>query len=196
VCGRRPVRPGHGMQPQTHRRPLLPCRLNSTGLRGTASGTASTAVGTARGTQRQLLRPSLQCRALARFMVYKVCWFKDLTSRCSDVDILAAFDDALRDGVHMVSASLGSTPPLMPRAVRDEHRDRVVPRDADGGRDGALGGERQAGRGDGAERLAVGDHRRRQHTIDRRFPTVITLGNDASVVVSFLDVPSLFGMLA
>ena len=44
----------------------------------------------------------------ARLAVYKV-WYKDLTGRCSDVDILAAFDDALCDGVHVVSASLGSS---------------------------------------------------------------------------------------
>ncbi|KAK1320214.1 hypothetical protein QJS10_CPA03g01330 [Acorus calamus] len=40
----------------------------------------------------------------ARIAVYKVCWFDG----CQDVDILAAFDDAIADGVDIVSVSLGS----------------------------------------------------------------------------------------
>lgn len=50
----------------------------------------------------------------ARVAVYKVCWFKDFQGRCSEADILAAFDDALHDGVDVISVSLGSSPPLMP----------------------------------------------------------------------------------
>ncbi|XP_020588217.1 LOW QUALITY PROTEIN: cucumisin-like [Phalaenopsis equestris] len=38
----------------------------------------------------------------ARIAVYKVCW-----SGCSDVDILAAFDDAIADGVDIISISIG-----------------------------------------------------------------------------------------
>ncbi|KAK1271741.1 hypothetical protein QJS04_geneDACA016197 [Acorus gramineus] len=34
----------------------------------------------------------------ARIAVYKVCWFDD----CHDVDILAAFDDAIADGVDLI----------------------------------------------------------------------------------------------
>lgn len=40
---------------------------------------------------------------LARLAIYKVCW--DIG--CSDIDIMAAFDDALDDGVDMISLSLG-----------------------------------------------------------------------------------------
>ncbi|KZV19416.1 hypothetical protein F511_08757 [Dorcoceras hygrometricum] len=41
---------------------------------------------------------------ISRIAVYKACW----TSGCYDADLLAAFDDAIRDGVHILSVSLGS----------------------------------------------------------------------------------------
>jgi hypothetical protein len=46
--------------------------------------------------------------------VYKVCWGKNLDGNCAEADILAAFDDALHDGVNIISASFGSDPPLTP----------------------------------------------------------------------------------
>lgn len=44
---------------------------------------------------------------MARIAVYKTCW----RSACYDVDLLAAFDDATRDGVHILSLSLGADSP-------------------------------------------------------------------------------------
>ncbi|XP_004512298.1 subtilisin-like serine-protease S isoform X2 [Cicer arietinum] len=44
---------------------------------------------------------------MARIAVYKTCW----NSGCYDVDLLAAFDDAIRDGVHIISLSLGPESP-------------------------------------------------------------------------------------
>jgi subtilisin family serine protease len=44
---------------------------------------------------------------MARIAVYKSCW----DSGCYDVDLLAAFDDAIRDGVHILSLSLGAQSP-------------------------------------------------------------------------------------
>ncbi|CAI9299037.1 unnamed protein product [Lactuca saligna] len=44
---------------------------------------------------------------MARVAVYKTCW----DSGCYDADLLAAFDDAVRDGVHIVSLSLGPDAP-------------------------------------------------------------------------------------
>ncbi|KAM1141454.1 hypothetical protein FF1_041355 [Malus domestica] len=44
----------------------------------------------------------------ARIAVYKVCW----SDGCPDADILAAFDDAIADGVDILSVSLGGRKPL------------------------------------------------------------------------------------
>ncbi|KAL5537777.1 hypothetical protein UlMin_045317 [Ulmus minor] len=44
----------------------------------------------------------------ARLAVYKACWgTENYMTICSEADILAAFDDALHDGVHVISASIG-----------------------------------------------------------------------------------------
>ncbi|CAN1256045.1 Subtilisin-like protease SBT3.6 [Linum perenne] len=40
--------------------------------------------------------------------IYKVCW---ATGGCSSADILAGFDDAISDGVDVLSVSLGTSPP-------------------------------------------------------------------------------------
>lgn len=45
----------------------------------------------------------------SRIAMYKVCW---ATGGCSSADILAAFDDAIGDGVDVISMSLGAIPPL------------------------------------------------------------------------------------
>ncbi|EEF38173.1 cucumisin [Ricinus communis] len=42
----------------------------------------------------------------ARIAVYKICWH----GGCSDADILAAFDDAIADGVDIISLSVGGWP--------------------------------------------------------------------------------------
>ncbi|KAA8534157.1 hypothetical protein F0562_031650 [Nyssa sinensis] len=44
----------------------------------------------------------------ARIAVYKICW----SDGCYDVDILAAFDDAISDGVDIISLSVGGSIPL------------------------------------------------------------------------------------
>ncbi|KAJ8749965.1 hypothetical protein K2173_013880 [Erythroxylum novogranatense] len=43
----------------------------------------------------------------ARLAIYKVCWYL----YCADADVLAAMDDAISDGVDILSLSLGPPPP-------------------------------------------------------------------------------------
>ncbi|KAK7278638.1 hypothetical protein RJT34_23672 [Clitoria ternatea] len=43
----------------------------------------------------------------ARIAMYKVCWSM---SGCSDMDLMAAFDEAIADGVNVISVSLGGNP--------------------------------------------------------------------------------------
>ncbi|XP_072089859.1 subtilisin-like serine-protease S [Arachis hypogaea] len=45
--------------------------------------------------------------ANARLAIYKACWF----GYCSDADILSAMDDAIHDGVDILSLSFGPSPP-------------------------------------------------------------------------------------
>lgn len=61
--------------------------VNSVSLQGYASGTARGGV------------PS------ARIAIYKVCWQRG----CDQHGILAAFDEAIADGVDVISVSIGST---------------------------------------------------------------------------------------
>ncbi|KAK6936972.1 Peptidase S8/S53 domain [Dillenia turbinata] len=50
----------------------------------------------------------------ARLAVYKVCWNENNEGMCAEADVLKGFDDALHDGVHVISVSFGVTPPLAP----------------------------------------------------------------------------------
>ena len=42
---------------------------------------------------------------------YKVCWLGTIQIECTDADIMQAFEDAISDGVDIISCSLGQTSP-------------------------------------------------------------------------------------
>ncbi|XP_038892506.1 cucumisin-like [Benincasa hispida] len=91
--------------------PLRPGDVNSPrDTDGHGTHTASTAAG-GLVSQANLYRLGLGTARggvpLARIAVYKICW-KD---GCSDADILAAYDDAIADGVDIISLSVGANKP-------------------------------------------------------------------------------------
>lgn len=63
--------------------------------------TEASLLGLAAGTARGAVPSS-------RIAVYKICW----SGGCSDVDILVAFDDAIADGVDIISLSVGGFIPV------------------------------------------------------------------------------------
>lgn len=74
---------------------------------GHGTHTASTAAGVLVGGASLLGLGSGTARGAvpsARLAIYKVCW----EDGCQDADILAAFDDAIADGVDIISISLSS----------------------------------------------------------------------------------------
>ncbi|GLU17618.1 hypothetical protein SLE2022_339780 [Rubroshorea leprosula] len=115
----------------------------------------------------------------ARLAVYKVCW-NVLGGQCSSADILKAFDDAIHDGVDALSPSIGSSIPLFPQV---DERDGI-----------ATGSFHAVARGITVVCGAANDGPSAQtvqntapwiltvaaSTIDRAFPTRITLGNSKS----------------
>lgn len=148
---------------------------------GHGTHTASIAAGSLvknanfRGLARGLARGGAPSAQLA---VYKVCWS---TGGCSSADVLAAFDDAVLDGVDVLSVSLGSSPPLT--AYFDDSL--------------AIGSFHAVAKGISVVCSAGNSGPYPQtvintapwiisvaaSTIDRAFRTVITLGNNQTLVV-------------
>lgn len=109
--------------------------------------------------------------------VYKVCW---ATGACSSADLLAAFDDAVFDGVDVLSVSLGESPPLAPYvddavSIGSFHAvARGISVVCSGGNSGPYP---QTVTNTAPWIITVA-----ASTIDRGFPTAITLGNNQTVV--------------
>ncbi|KAH8498211.1 hypothetical protein H0E87_017224 [Populus deltoides] len=116
-------------------------------------------------------------RQLGWLAVYKVCWD---TGGCAEAHLLAAFDDAIFDGVDLLSISLGSPPPLATYV-----EDAV-----------AFGSFHAVAKGISVICSAGNSGPFPQtvintapwvvtvaaSTIDRAFPTIITLGNNQTIV--------------
>ncbi|WCJ19699.1 Subtilisin-like protease [Euphorbia peplus] len=107
----------------------------------------------------------------ARIAVYKICWLDG----CSEADILAAFDDAIADGVDIISLSVGGWP-------MDYFEDSIAIGAFHSMKNGILTSNSAGNEGPFAESvsncspwsLSVG-----ASTIDRKFVTELKLGNGA-----------------
>ncbi|XP_058085387.1 subtilisin-like protease SBT3.9 [Magnolia sinica] len=119
----------------------------------------------------------------ARLAMYKVCWSTTLSNFCStSADILKAFDDAIHDGVDVLSLSLGPSPLSLYFDV-DERNGIAV---------GAFHAVAKgitvvcAAGNDGSVAQTVSNTSPwvitvAASSIDRAFPTVITLGNNRTI---------------
>ncbi|XP_034903639.1 subtilisin-like serine-protease S isoform X2 [Populus alba] len=123
---------------------------------------------------------------MARIAVYKTCW----DSGCYDVDLLAAFDDAIRDGVHLLSVSLGPDAPQ-----GDYFKDAISIGSFHAASHGVLvvasvgnAGDRGSATNLAPWMITVG-----ASSMDRDFASDIVLGNDTKFTGESL---SLFGMNA
>lgn len=109
--------------------------------------------------------------------VYKVCWS---TGGCSSADILAAFDDAIFDGVDVLSLSLGSPPPLA------TYVDDVLSIGSFHAVTKGISVVCSAGNSGPFPQTVINTApwvlTVAASTIDRAFPTVITLGNNQTLV--------------
>ncbi|CAM0144691.1 unnamed protein product [Urochloa decumbens] len=112
----------------------------------------------------------------ARLAVYKVCWNG---GGCASVDMLAAFDDAIADGVDVISFSIGSTEPVpyfvSAQAIGSFHAmRRGVLTSAAAGNSGLTGGH--------VCNVAPWMLSVAASSIDRRFVDRIVLGNGETIV--------------
>ena len=114
----------------------------------------------------------------ARIAVYKICWFDG----CSDADILAAFDDAIADGVDIISISVGGF------FASDYFEDPIAIGAFHAMKQGVLTSNSAGNSGPDPESivnfspwsLSVA-----ASTIDRKFLTKVLLGNNATYEVNY-----------
>ncbi|XP_062119966.1 subtilisin-like protease SBT3.9 [Humulus lupulus] len=116
----------------------------------------------------------------ARIAMYKVCWSLLSGGICAGADILKAFDEAIRDGVDVLSVSIAADTPSYPEvddrnaiAIGAFHavaKGVVVVCSA-----GNAGPSPQTVQNASPWILTVG-----ASSVDRSFPTVVTLGNNWS----------------
>lgn len=123
----------------------------------------------------------------ARIAVYKVCW----SDGCEAVDVMNAFDDAIADGVDLLSASLGDFP------ENDMLRDPLSIGSLHAMQHGIL--TIFAGGNHGPKPSSIGNVSPwsinvAAGTIDRKFITKVQLGDNTSYEVNYLFFyPMLFG---
>ncbi|RDX97409.1 Subtilisin-like protease SBT4.15, partial [Mucuna pruriens] len=115
--------------------------------------------------------------ARARIAIYKVCWSG---VGCSDMDLLAAFDEAIADGVDVISLSLGGTP-------RQFFSDPVAIGSFHAMRRGILTTCSAGNNGPSTmtvENVAPWILTVAASTTDRQFTTVVSLGNGKAAAVT------------
>ncbi|KAL6177765.1 hypothetical protein ACLB2K_049287 [Fragaria x ananassa] len=117
----------------------------------------------------------------ARLAMYKVCWNVP-RGQCSNADLLKAFDDAIHDGVDVISVSLGTQLPLFSEV---DDRDAISIGSFHAVTKGipvVCGAANEGPSAYTVENTAPWILTVAASTIDRSFPTNITLGNNLTIL--------------
>ena len=124
----------------------------------------------------------------ARVAVYKICW----STGCSDADILAAFDDAIADGVDIISLSVGGHRP------RNYFNDPIAIGAFHAMRNGILTSNSAGNDGPGfasITNVSPWSLSVAASTIDRKFITQVQLGNKNTYEVTKNSSPAIYEYL-
>ncbi|XP_031498064.1 subtilisin-like protease SBT3.9 [Nymphaea colorata] len=116
----------------------------------------------------------------ARLAIYKACWG---SAGCDAADMLAAFDSAIRDGVDVISVSVGKNQPPQPGYLDNQNAPSIgafhaVARGITVVCSGGNAGPFPQKVTNGAPWIITVA----ASTIDRSFPTTITLGNNRTLI--------------
>lgn len=120
----------------------------------------------------------------AHLAIYKVCWNVQ-GGQCSAADILKAFDEAVHDGVDILSLSIGSAIPLFSDV---DDRDGIATGSFHAVVKGitvVCGAANGGPSSQTVQNTAPWLLNVAASTIDRAFPTYITLGNNETLMVNF-----------
>ncbi|KAK2968591.1 hypothetical protein RJ640_009419 [Escallonia rubra] len=128
----------------------------------------------------------------ARIAVYKICW----SGGCSESDILAAFDDAIADGVDIISLSVGGNFPF------DYFEDSIAIGAFHSMKNGILTSNSAGNSGPGSGSVAnfsPWSLTVAASTIDRKFVAKVQLGNnkvyDGAAVNTFMLKNGMYGLV-
>lgn len=132
----------------------------------------------------------------ARIAIYKACWYVDQLGAvaCSSSDILKAMDEAMHDGVDVLSLSLGAQVPLFPET---DLRDRIATGAFHAVAKGIIVVCAGGNSGPAAQTVlnaAPWVITVAATTLDRSFPTPITLGNNNVILVKETSVLPVLGI--
>lgn len=118
----------------------------------------------------------------ARLAIYKVCW-NVLGGQCASADILKGFDEAIKDGVDVLSLSIGSSIPLYSEV---DERDAIATASFHAVAKGitvVCGAANDGPSAQTVQNTAPWILTVAATTIDRSYPTPITLGNNQTFLV-------------
>ncbi|EOA20029.1 hypothetical protein CARUB_v10000302mg [Capsella rubella] len=118
----------------------------------------------------------------ARIAVYKVCWKIFGNDECASMDILKAMDDAIEDGVDVMSLSLGTSIPLLTETYKDNMLSYGAFHAISNGIPVLFAGGNDGPRAYTVDNIAPWVITVAATSLDRWFPTPLKLGNNVTIL--------------